>query len=174
MAADIMTQGTIWSYRDEQGTKIVFTVLFVLAISFLAMIAINRGMDSVWLALLSIVIVILFVVSGLTTGTNIEINRRDGTVMKTEGFFLSKKRKTSYLRMFDTVKLLEKNITVEEGYGVTRYSIVLEGRDASLELLSTDDKQKGRAIRKELIEFLELSKEQEVQINDLKKRRNRQ
>jgi hypothetical protein len=90
-------------------------------------------------------------------GTKIELNRRDGTVTKTEGFFFFKKQKTSSLRMFDTVNMHLKNITVEEGYGVIRYSVVLEGRDISLELLSTDDKQKGRAIQKELIDFLELS-----------------
>jgi hypothetical protein len=123
------------------------------------MIAINRGMDSVWPALLTVVLVILFVVSGPTTGTTMEINRRDGTVTKTEGFFLFKKQKTSSLRMFVGVEMIEKNIIVEDGYGVTCYSIVLEGGDESLELLSTDDRQKGRAIRKELIEFLELSKE---------------
>ena len=60
--------------------------------------------------------------------------------------------------MFDTVKLIEKNLTVEEGYGVTRYSIVLKGGDVSLELLSTDDMQKGRAIRKELLNFLKCPK----------------
>lgn len=154
-----MTQETIWSYRDEPGTKIAFTIIFVLAISFLAMIAVNRGLDRVWPVLLSVVLVMVFVVSGQTTGTNIEINRRDGTVTKTEVFFLFKRQKTSSLRMFDAVDMIEKNIIVEDGYGVTRYSIVLEGGDASLELLSTDDKQKGRAIRRELIEFLELSKE---------------
>jgi hypothetical protein len=159
MAADIMTQETIWSYRDEPGTKIAFTVIFVLVISFLAMIAFNRGMDPVWPALLSVVLIILFVVSGQTTGTNIEINRRDGTVKKTEGVYLFKKQKTSSLRMFDTVEMIEKNVIVEEGYGVIRYSIVLKGEDAFLELLSTDDKQKGSAIWKELIEFLELTKE---------------
>jgi hypothetical protein len=53
--------------------------------------------------------------------------------------------------------MIEKNIAVEEGYGVTLYAIVLQGRDVSLELLSTDDKQEGRRIQKELIEFLELS-----------------
>ena len=159
MAADIMTQETIWSYKDEPGAKIAFTVLFVLAILFLAMISIGSGMDRVWPPILGVVLVILFIVSGTTWGTNIEINRRDATVKTTEVFFLFKKQKTYYLRMFDTAEMVEKNVIVEDGYGVTRYSIVLEGGDASRELLSTDDEQKGRAIRKELIEFLELSKE---------------
>jgi hypothetical protein len=158
MAIDFTEQGDIWSYRDEPGIKLSCVALGVLAVSFLAMIAFSRSVEPTWLVILSAAAIIAVVVSRLT-GTAIEINRRDCTVTKTDGFSFFKKQRTFPLRIFDKVILLEKNLTVEEGYGVTRYSIVLKGGDASLELLSTDDKQKGSAIRKELIEFLELSKE---------------
>ncbi len=155
MAMDFTTQENIWSYRDEPGTKLFCVALGVLAISFLLMIAFSRSVEPPWPVILSVAAIIVVVVSRLT-GTVIEINRRDGTVKKTGGFSFFKKQKTFQLGMFDNVNLIEKNLTVEEGYGITRYSIVLEGGDLFLELLSTDDMQKGRAIRKELIEFLEL------------------
>jgi hypothetical protein len=152
----MITENT-WSYRNETGTKIIVAVLVVLVLSFLTMITLHQGMDPVWILLLGVVIIIAVVVSKPTTGMNIEINRSEGTVTKKEKSFLFKKQKTSSLRMFDAVNMIEKNIAVEEGYGVTLYAIVLQGRDVSLELLSTDDKQEGRRIQKELIEFLELS-----------------
>ena len=155
MAMDFTTQENIWSYRDEPGTKLFCVALGVLAISFMVMIAFSRRVESAWPVILSVAAIIVVVVSRLTV-TVIEINRRDGTVKKTGGFSFFKKQKTFQLGMFDNVNLIEKNLTVEEGYGITRYSIVLEGGDLFLELLSTDDMQKGRAIRKELIEFLEL------------------
>jgi hypothetical protein len=161
MKMDFTEREDIWSYSDEPGMKLSYAALGLLAISFLVMIAFSRSVEPAWLVILSAAAIIAVVVSKLT-GTTIEINRRDGTVTKTDGFSIFKKQRTFPLRMFDNVILLEKNLTVEEGYGVTRYSIVLEGGDGFLELFSTDDKQKGRAIRKELIEFLDLSKEQEV------------
>ena len=93
------------------------------------MIAFSRSVEPAWPVILSAAAIIAVVVSRLT-GTTIEINRRDGTVTKTDGFSFFKKQKTFPLRMFDNVILLEKNLTVEEGYGVTRYSIVLKGGDA--------------------------------------------
>jgi hypothetical protein len=158
---DFTEQEDIWSYRDEPGMKLSCAALGLLAISFLVMIAFSRSVEPAWIVILSAAAIIAVVVSRLT-GTAIEISRRDGTVTKTDGFSFFKKQRTFPLRMFDNVILLEKNLTVEEGYGVTRYSIVLKGGDGFLELFSTDDKQKGRAIRKELIEFLDLSKEQEA------------
>lgn len=157
----MITENT-WSYRNETGTKITVAVLVVPFLSFLAMIALHKDMDTVWLVLLGVVIIIAVVVSKPTTGMNIEINRSKGTVTKTEKFLLFKNKKTSSLKMFDAINMIEKNIAVEEGYRVIRYSIVLQGGDASLELLSTDDKQEGKAIQKELIEFLELSNQPAV------------
>jgi hypothetical protein len=159
MAMDFNTRENIWSYRDEPGTKPFCAALGVLVISFLLMIAFSRSVEPAWPVILVVAVIIAVVVSRLTR-TAIEINRRDGTVTKTDGFSFFKKQKTFQLGMFDNVILIGKNLTVEEGYGITCYSVVLEGGDVLLELLSTDDLQKGRAIRKELLEFLEMSKEQ--------------
>jgi hypothetical protein len=84
----------------------------------------------------------------------IEIDREKGIVEKTRGFSFWKKRRSWNLGLFDTVRLEEEATTVEEGYGITWYSVFLDSGGASLELLSTENEQRARSLHRELMEAL--------------------
>jgi hypothetical protein len=65
-------------------------------------------------------------------------------------------RKKYPLGDFNLVQLLTVDEPVEDGYRTIRYSVALSGAGRSLELLSADTEGEGKAIQKELAEFLEL------------------
>jgi hypothetical protein len=48
---------------------------------------------------------------------------------------------------------------VEDGYGVIRYGIALEGSGTSLDVYSTENEQQGRMIQQMLIQYLSLPKD---------------
>jgi hypothetical protein len=87
--------------------------------------------------------------------TTIEIDRANATIERSDGFAFWKKRRRWHLRLFDTVRLLPQTTLVEEGYGITRYSLFLEGPGISQELFSTDEEQLARSLYNEISEYLQ-------------------
>jgi hypothetical protein len=86
-----------------------------------------------------------------TSAATIEIDSTRGVVSKVTGPLRWKKRRSYPLRGIETVRLIEKDVIVEEGYGVTSYTIVIEYGGASHELFSTDDEAQGRTLYRELV-----------------------
>ena len=86
-----------------------------------------------------------------TSTTSIDIDSVQGVVRKVTGLLPWKKRQLYPLENIDAVRLLEKDVIIEEGYGITSYTIVIESGSASHELFSTDDEAKGRMLYREMV-----------------------
>lgn len=154
---EAVPQESIRSYRVERGTAAVLAVAGVLALFLLAGIVVNPEAGHVLLLFLAALLILSPVMSWLTAGTTIEIDGSAGLVQKTMGPLFRKKKNTYSLRDVDAVRLIEKNSIVEEGYGITSYSIVLEGKGASQELLATYDEPQARTLHRELVALIDLS-----------------
>jgi len=115
-----------------------------------------RETGPVWPIVSAAIFLLVLLLQKLTTGTTIELDRREGMVKKTESSPFFRKQRTYSLLGVESVRLTEENRTVEEGYVITRYSIVLRGRDGARVLFSTNDKQKARSLYCELLDYLDL------------------
>ena len=162
MEKETMTQISIGSYRvgPGTGTDVVFAVVGALVLLLFAGIVMGPNVDPVLLFLPVAAFLSVPALLRLTTSTTtVEIDSAAGLVRKMAGPFLWKKLKTYPLRNIDAVRFLEKDIIVEEGYGVTSYTIVLESNNSSQELLSTNDEQQGRALYRELVALTTMSRQ---------------
>lgn len=156
MAEIGIIKNNVWSYHDRPQRAVAVAAFLLIFASFLAVIILRQSSYAEFLALS---LVILLVLSFTERSTSVEIDREEATVRKVQQLLFFKRTKTYPLHNFDTVSLHNKEAAVEEGYKIILYSVILEGKALSVELLSTDDEKEGKVLRKELSEFLHLSKE---------------
>jgi hypothetical protein len=150
-----MKQESIRSYRVESGTDAAFAVTGVMVLLLPAGLFTNPEEGSVRLFLLPAAFLLVPALLQLTSDTTtIEIDAASGLVRKTTGFFIWNKRETYSLREIDAVRFVEKNIFIEEGYGITSYSVVLERKKAVQELLATNDEIQARSLCCQLLELI--------------------
>ncbi len=146
-----MIPANIRSYSIGPGKDVLLAIIGGFVLCLLAGIVMGPDAGPVSLLLAAAALLLGQALLRLSTNvTTIEIDSAQGLVRKMTGSLLWKKRRSYPVRDIDAVRFIEKNVIIEEGYGVTSYTIVLESGDASHELLSTNDEAQGRELYREI------------------------
>jgi hypothetical protein len=144
----------IWLYRDDSGKKTAWIPVLLFAALLLMLIVTHWDIGKIpfqFSVIIIFLIVALFVSAERTT---IKIDRREATVIKTHTVTFLSRTKTFSLHDYDSVRLIQKAVPVEEGYVNIIYSVILQGNKSSLELFSLEDDKQGQSISEELSSFL--------------------
>jgi hypothetical protein len=151
-----MADENIWVYHDDYGKNTAWIPVLLFAALLLTPIVTHWDIGKIPFQIL----IIIFFIGALFVSaerTKIKIDRREATVIKTHKVFFLSRSKTYSLRDYDSVRLIEKAVPVEEGYINIIYSIILRGEKSSLELFSLEDEKQGQAVSKELSSFLKFT-----------------
>ncbi len=141
----------VWSHHDRPGKAIeIAALLAIIALSSAFLIFRHSSYGE----LLALILLILLILSISAKSTAIEINRTEATLKRIQKLIIFKRARAYPLNNFDTIKMREKEVDVEEGYKINLYSVILEGKQFSFELLSADDEKEGKVFLEELSEFL--------------------
>ena len=84
----------------------------------------------------------------------IEIDDNKGTVERIRGYSFFQKKERYELCRFESVRLSETAIAIEEGYLRILYSVYLEAPGSCCELIATYDENRARSLHRELAELL--------------------
>jgi hypothetical protein len=153
---DISISGSTWLHQDKPNKYLALMTLATGLVSLIVIIFLRPNVETVLGTLLLVTLVTLAVFLTQAKTTNIEIDRDKGAVRKKANYLVFTMRKSYPLQEFDSITMLAKDEPAEDGYRIPRYSVVLSGKSRSLELLSADTETEGKAIQKELAEFLGL------------------
>jgi len=156
-AKNINISGSMWLHHDKPSKDLAFMTLAIGLVSLVVVTILRPNAETVLGTLFLVTLVTLAVVLTQSKTTDIEIDREKAAVVKTTNYRVFTTRKKYPLGEFNQVKLLAVDQPVEDGYRTVRYSVALSGADRSLELLSADSEGEGKAIQKELAEFLGLT-----------------
>ena len=148
------TKNNVWSYHDRPGKAIAVAALLSTFAFFPVVLIFQRSSYAEFFALPLVVLLSLFLT---VRSTSVEIDRTASMVKKVQQLMFFKRTKFYPLLDFERVSLREKVVSAEEGYKVILCSVILEGKELSVELFSTDDEKEGRALHRELSTFLNLS-----------------
>ena len=153
-----ITGDTIRVHHDEQRkAEYVTGLLTVITAAVLAFICNRQNLHAgIFCQLIAVALVIVAVLVTAPRSTTIEIKRGEAFLRKTSQLLFFRRTRSYALHDFHVLRLIEQVKTVEEGYLVLFYTIVLQGHRISLELLSTDDKKKGELLCKEIFSLLHL------------------
>jgi hypothetical protein len=158
MAEDTRKQESVWTYSEKPGnvaSAAAGTMVAVLG----AIVLFSYGLPIVSYALLVPGMVAGWYFHRMSRNTTIAMDAEGARLIKREKLLFTEKLTIIPLREFSAVKMTRQGSLVEEGYGVIRYGIALEGSGTSLEVYSTEDEQQGRMIRQMLMQYLGLTKD---------------
>jgi|GEM_PF-5138428 len=153
-AKDISISGSTWHHQDRESKDLAFITLAIGLLSIIAVAVLRPHVEALLSALLLVSLISLVVFLAQSKTTNIEIDREKAAVIKTTNYRVFTSSKKYPLKEFEEVELRTVDEPIEDGYRTIRYSIVLSGKVRTLELLSTDTEGEGKAIKRELAEFL--------------------
>lgn len=157
MVKDSYVEEDVRSYREKSGIKMMWVALWLIVVLSMTFIGLRYSNDSALASFLAIIIFAFIISTVVTSHTTVVLNRRNATVKKIQKVLFFSKIRIYPLSNFHRVKIVERATTVEEGYMVSLYSLVLEGKNSFLELFSTDDEREGKLLQKDLSSFLQLS-----------------
>lgn len=150
----ITISGGTWFHKDRPGNDIVY-LTFALGIAALVSALLFRPSADVLVGTLSLVtLVTLSVFFAKSASASVEIDRDLGEVRMARNFHLFTHRRCYPLRAFDRVVVSASDVPVDGGYRIMRFRVVLSGKGRTLEVFSADTESEGKAIQKELSEFL--------------------
>jgi hypothetical protein len=147
----------IWVYRDDSGKNTAWIPVLLFAALLLMLIVTHGDIGKIPFQFTAIIFFLIFALIVSAERTTIKIDLREATVKKTHKVSFLSRTKTYSLHDFDSVRLMEKAVTVEEGYINIVYSIILQGKKSSLELFSLEDEKHGQLFSKELSFFLKFT-----------------
>jgi|WetSurMetagenome_2_1015567.scaffolds.fasta_scaffold132635_2 hypothetical protein len=147
----------IWVYRDDSGKNTAWIPVLLFAALLLMLIVTHGDIRKIPFQFTAIIFFLIFALFVSAERTIIKIDLREATVKKTHKVSFLSRTKTYSLHDFDSVRLMEKAVTVEEGYINIVYSIILQGKKSSLELFSLEDEKHGQSFSKELSLFLKFT-----------------
>jgi len=153
-----MTQKHDWSYNDRPGKTALAAAGALLSIPA-AVILYSHDFITGSYTFLLIGMFAAWFFFRLSRNTIIEIDLEKGMVIKKEKLLFSEKLSAYPLRDFSEVKISQQGAFIEEGYGVLRYGIKLEGSVTSLDVYSTEDEQQCRMILHMLAQYLSLPRD---------------
>jgi hypothetical protein len=143
----------IWLYEDRSWRNELWIPLFL----FLILIGLFLFLDkNVYFYGYLTVLVFLLGLSVYITAehTTLRIDRQAGLITENRRVLFLHKRKTFIADNFSSVKLVEKPVTVQEGYIVLNYSLVLTGANASFEIFSLEDEDIAKKHFQDINAFL--------------------
>lgn len=152
----------IWIYQLEPANAIIGTILAALSVLLFFLYAVQNSMALNRDHYLFFMIIAVLISLLITKKKVLEINRRDKTINKWSQVLFFKKSKIHPLNDFVSIKIFPKTMPVEEGYLNMVYSLVLFSPDASIEILSFNDKEEAQKHLSELSAFLKLRTENTV------------
>jgi len=159
MAKASNIEENIWSYQIESWRKIAWIAIWLTLVLSLTLIIMRQDFNKVFLQLLVLTCFVFIAFSIATRRITVEINQREATFKKVSKILFFRKSRIYSLHDFNTVKLLEKAVAIEEGYIKILYTLVLQGKQSSIEILSTENENEGKSLYKELDGFLKPSVE---------------
>jgi len=128
----------VWVYENKSDRKELWIPLSL----FLILIALFLFLDkNIYFFIYLTVLVFFLGLSVYITAKHmiVSIDRQAGLITENSQILFLNKRKTINANNFTSVKLVEKPVTVQEGYIVLYYSVVLKGENTSFEILSSKD-----------------------------------
>jgi len=149
----------IWAYQVESWRKIAWIAIWLTIVLSLTLIIMRQDLNKVFLQLLVLACFVFIAFSIATKRITVEINRREATLKKVSKILFFRKSRIYSLHDFNTVKLIERAVAIEEGYMKILYTLVLQGEHLSIEILSTENENEGKSLYKELDGFLKPSAE---------------
>jgi len=149
----------IWIYQLEPANAMIGAILAALSALFFFLYAVENNMALSQDHYLFFIIIAVLISLLITKKKVLEINRRDKTINKCSQILFFKKNKIYPLDDFDSIKISPKTMPAEEGYLNTVYSLLLFGPDASIEILSFNNKEEAQKKLSELSAFLKLGTE---------------
>jgi len=147
----------VWSYHVKSWRKTAWIAIWLTIILSLTLVIMREDFNKVLLQLLILISFVFIAFSIATKRTTVEINKREATLKKVSEILFFCKSRIYSLHDFNTVKLVERTVAIEEGYMKMLYTLVLEGERLSIEILSTEDENEVKSLYKELDEFLKPS-----------------
>jgi hypothetical protein len=145
--------GDIWVYEDKSGRKESWIPLSL----FIILIALFLSVDkNVYFYIYLAVLVFFLSLSVYITleHTTVRIDRSAGLITENRQMLFLNKRKTFKVNNFTSVELFEKPVTVQEGYIVPYYSVVLKGDYTSFEILSSKEEDFAKKHFRDVRAFL--------------------
>lgn len=149
----------IWMYELEPANAIIGAILMSLFILFFLLFAIQNDMALSKDHYLFFVLIVSLIALLITKKKVLEINRRDKIINKYSKVLFFKKNNIQPITDCDSITILPKTETLEEGYLGIVYSLVLLSPTASIEIVSFDDKEEAKRHLHELSVFLSLGAE---------------
>ncbi|MFA4918124.1 MAG: hypothetical protein WC581_02615 [Thermodesulfovibrionales bacterium] len=143
----------VWVYDDKSGRKESWIPLSL----FLILLALFLFLDkNVYFYVYLTVLVFFLGLSIYITAehTTVSIDRLSGLITENKQVLFLNKRKTFNADNFTSVELAEKPVTVQEGYIVLYYSVVLKGENTSFEILSSKDEGLAKKHFRDIKAFL--------------------
>jgi hypothetical protein len=144
-------------YNDNSGRNAAWILVWFFAALFLILIVTRWDIREILFQFSAVILFFMIALFVSTERTIIKINRKEATVEKIRKVIFFAQAKTYSLRDFDSVKLMEKEVPVEEGYSNIIYSVILQGKKSSLELFSLEDEKQGQSFSRELSSFLKFT-----------------
>ena len=153
----ITIKGSMWMYQEASGKgPVCLAFASGLAASSAAVLFFSHGGVLPSTAAILSFIILAGYLAGAASRT-IEIDRDSGEIRTTKKYLGIAHRRNYSLREFSCVRTSTLEQAVEDGYGITRYSVVLSGRTRTLELIAAESEAEGKAIEEQLAQFLDLS-----------------
>ncbi|MBI4681306.1 MAG: hypothetical protein HY753_08945 [Nitrospirae bacterium] len=142
-------------FNDDSGKEIVFPLLIIITASFFALILICQDSCVNLIEIIFFAFLVILLVSVASRSIIIEINRKEGIIKKTHRILLFSKSRTFSLHDFDTIQVIGKEVSGIEGYSYAIYSVIMQGKNLSVELMSANDENEAESSREEIDKFLQ-------------------
>lgn len=146
----------IWVYQTESANKFVDFILMALLTTVFVLKAIQDSVPFYQVCYLIFFLLIIMISLLIPKKSAVEINMRDKTINTWWKVLSFKNNKIYPLKDFDSIKILQKKVPLEEGYLGTEYSIVISGPAVSKEIASLPDKETAERHLHELATFVNL------------------
>jgi hypothetical protein len=130
--------GDIWIYEDKSGRKELWIPLSL----FVILIALFLSLDkNVYFHIYLTVLVFFLGLSVYITAehTTVRIDRSAGLITENRQILFLNRRKAFNANNLTSVELVQRPVTVQEGYIVLYYSVVMKGKNTCFEILSSKE-----------------------------------
>jgi hypothetical protein len=156
MKSDAGQRGDVWEYYETPNSPLTAAVVFGVIVSGIAALFAGNGIMEKISFVVLFVFMVLLLMWFAKKSTTVVISIKDAVIYKDERSVIFRKCLTYPLGDFTGISLKEKVGSGEEGFLTADYSLVLEGREHSLTILSTYDREEAVGYQKELREYLEV------------------
>jgi hypothetical protein len=143
----------IWVYEDKSGRNKSWIPLslFLILIGFFLLLDKNIYFYVYLTVLVFILGLSIYIAAEHTT---VRVDRIAGLITENRRILFLNKRKTCNADNFSSVELVKKPVTIQEGYIVLYYSVVLKGGNTTFEILSSKSEDIAKKHFRDIKAFL--------------------